>query len=181
MIYGTGLDIIEFILLTDDPDGAGPIPQASDEKLVTIYPLPDTDMITGPDSACEEAENLVFSTGINDDSYFEWYLPASLGTITFGGSGTGSNALVMNAASIPGPTLLEDSMWVRETNVYGCVGVRCLLWTENVYHLALIEHDRVLVGCRVNQVDHPRLAHRFEFSDRVLKEIRLVPAVAEIG
>ena len=87
---------------------------------VTVNPLPNTTPITGVDTVCEQTPNIIFQTDVEADSYFEWSVPASLGTRIFGGSGTGSNAVVITAADIPGPGYVTDSLWVFETNVYGC-------------------------------------------------------------
>lgn len=87
---------------------------------VTVNPLPNTTPITGVDTVCEQTPNIIFQTDVEADSYFEWNVPASLGTRIFGGSGTGSNAVVITAADIPGPGYFTDSLWVFETNEYGC-------------------------------------------------------------
>ena len=83
---------------------------------VTINPLPITSEITGVDTVCETTTGLVFQVDLTTDSYYEWNVPANLGTPTFGGSGLNSNAVVITASSV-GNT---DSLWVFETNKYGC-------------------------------------------------------------
>ncbi|MDT8432771.1 MAG: PKD domain-containing protein [Bacteroidales bacterium] len=87
---------------------------------VTVNPLPEASPVTGTDTVCEQTDNVIFQTSVAADSYVEWFVPASLGTRTLGGSGIGSNAVVITTADIPGPGSVTDSLWVLETNTYSC-------------------------------------------------------------
>jgi len=113
----TGVDRITFRLETDDPDGAGPVPSTRDEKEVTIYPLPSTGPLSGPDTVCVNTPDLVYTVGLTSDSYYEWTIPAEVGFLQFGGTGLNSNAAVVTSAAVAGENMME----VFETNRYGCV------------------------------------------------------------
>ena len=109
---------VTFRLTTDDPDGAGPVIPDSDDKTVSINPLPHTTPISGPAEACIGTPNLFYNVTLTPGSYYDWSWGASLGTKTFGGDGLNSNALVINASMTPA----SDTIRVIETNQYGCVG-----------------------------------------------------------
>ncbi len=108
------------IIYEIDVNGPGTTacPGATTYENVQINPLPNTTAITGLDTVCELTPNIVFQTELEADSYFDWELPATLGTRNFGGDGTGSNAIVFTAQSTP--VIYTDSVSVFETNVYGC-------------------------------------------------------------
>jgi hypothetical protein len=52
---------------------------------------------------------------------------------------------------------------------------------NDVYHLAFVKDDKVLVGRRVAEADFFLAAHRLDFADSVFKEMRLMTAVAFVG
>ncbi|MBN2698195.1 MAG: PKD domain-containing protein [Bacteroidales bacterium] len=87
---------------------------------VTVNPLPVTSAITGADTVCEQTPDLVFSVVHTNNSFYEWYVPASIGSPTFGGTGLDNYAVVLLAADVA--VMTTDSLWVNETNQYGCKG-----------------------------------------------------------
>ncbi len=85
---------------------------------VTIDPKPLTSAITGPTEACVNTTDMVYQVTLTTGSTYDWTVPAALGTITFGGDGLNSNAVIITAAGTP----TTDSISVVETNSYTCVG-----------------------------------------------------------
>ncbi|MFZ5941413.1 MAG: PKD-like domain-containing protein [Bacteroidota bacterium] len=131
----TPVTITYEILLTGP--GVTACPGVTIYEDVQVDPLPNTTAITGVDTVCELTPNLFFSVTLTNDSYYEWHLPASLGTRTFGGSGLNSSGMVITAANIPGPAYVTDSLWVFETNQYSCTN-------DTIYHpLTLIPYPAV--------------------------------------
>jgi hypothetical protein len=55
------------------------------------------------------------------------------------------------------------------------------MWAEDVYHLALVKDDDMLVGCRVAQEYLFPMALGFGFPNGVLGKVRLVAAVTFVG
>ena len=53
--------------------------------------------------------------------------------------------------------------------------------TDDVYHLAFVKDDEVLIGLRVAQAHLFLAAHRFDFADGVFKEMRLMTAITFVG
>ena len=106
--------------------------------VITINPKPNTSAISGADEACVNTTNMVYSVSPTGGSKYYWYVPPSLGTITFGGT-INDAFFIMNTAG----SAAVDSISVIERNSFTCWGdtVKFGLEIFNYPLLAIVAGD----------------------------------------
>ncbi len=86
------------------------------EVVITINPEPAAPVITGDDMLCTDQVNVIYTVPLTPGSSYSWDVPATVGHKIFD---VGSNAIIINAASVAG----SGTITVVETNSYGCAGL----------------------------------------------------------
>ncbi len=85
--------------------------------VITIDPFPNTGTMDGDTALCGGATNKVYNVNATGGSQYTWDVPASLGTVAFGG-GINDAFVIINASAGPA----TDTISVIEQNSYGCLG-----------------------------------------------------------